>query len=89
MKITLLVAAWSPPCRRAEQIWRKVALAHGLPLDIVDVDAPAGQALTQRLRLQTIPALLIDDRLVAIGVQGEQEADRLLAAAAAKRPNPA
>jgi hypothetical protein len=80
MKLQLVVAAWSPPCQRAEQIWRAVAKGHGLELCIVDSDQPDGQALMQRLQFATIPALLIDGRLIAVGVQSEHEAHAIVEA---------
>ncbi len=81
MKIQLLVATWSPSCRRAQQVWRQLAQDHGLELSVVDVDEPAGQSLMQRLQLNTIPALLIDERLVAVGVQSQEEAEKIVRAA--------
>ncbi len=78
MKVELLVAGWSPSCRRAEAVWRQVAHERAIDFEVVDVDQPQGQALMQRLQLKTIPALLIDGQLVAIGVQSEQAARAIL-----------
>lgn len=78
MKVELLVADWSPSCRRAEAVWRQVAEQGGVDFEVVDVDQPRGQALMQRLQLKTIPALLIDGQLVAIGVQNEQTARAII-----------
>ncbi len=87
MKIMLAVAAWSPSCRRAEKIWRAVARERGLALEIVDVDRPEGHILTERLRLGTVPAVLIEGRLVAVGVQDEQEAHRIVDTALGLSPD--
>ena len=78
MKVELLVADWSTSCRRAETIWREIAQDCGVDLDVIDVDQPQGQALMQQLQLKTIPALLIDGRLVAIGVQSRQAAQAII-----------
>jgi thioredoxin-like negative regulator of GroEL len=78
VKVELLVADWSPSCRRAEAVWRQVAYERAIELEVLDVDQPQGQALMQRLQLKTIPALLIDGQLVAIGVQSEQAARAIL-----------
>ena len=87
MKVELLVADWNPSCRRAEAVWRQIARERDLEVQIIDVDQPQGQALMQRLQLKTIPALLIDDQLVAIGVQNEEAARALIdAARASTRP---
>jgi thioredoxin-like negative regulator of GroEL len=82
MKVELLIADWSPSCRRAEAVWRQIAQERGIEVQIVDVDQPQGQALMQRLQLKTIPALLIDGQLVAIGVQSEESARALIDATA-------
>ena len=81
MKLELLVADWNPSCRRAEAVWRQIARERDLEVQIIDVDQPQGQALMQRLQLKTIPALLIDGQLVAIGVQNEEAARALIDAA--------
>jgi thioredoxin-like negative regulator of GroEL len=78
MKVELLVANWSSSCRRAEAVWREVAHERTLDFKVVDVDQPQGRILMQRLQLKTIPALLVDGQLVAIGVQSEQAARAIL-----------
>jgi hypothetical protein len=80
MKIQLLVSDWSPPCRRAEKLWRAIAQEAGVDLEVLDVGELAGAEIMQRLQLKTIPALLIDANLVAVGVQSRTEANRIVAA---------
>ncbi len=87
MKIELAVAVWSSPCRRAEEIWRSVARERGLGLEVIDVDRPEGRALMERLRLTTVPAVLFDGRVVAVGVQSEREAHIIVDAAIGRRAN--
>lgn len=87
MKIKLAVAAWSPSCRRAEQVWRSVAHERGLDLEVIDVDRPEGRTLIERLGLATVPAVLVDGRLVAVGVQSEREAHTIMDAAIGRRGN--
>lgn len=84
MKAQLLVATWSPSCRRAQEIWHEVATELDLDLETLDVAQSEGQQLMRRLKLKTIPALLIDGTLVAIGVQSEDEARKIVAAAQKK-----
>jgi thioredoxin-like negative regulator of GroEL len=86
MKVQLLVADWSPACGRAQQVWQTVAQERQFELTVVDVDQPEGQATMQRLQLQTIPALLIDGQLVAIGVQSWEAALAIVDAAQRKTP---
>lgn len=81
MKVQLLVSESCAPCDQAEAIWRGVASEHDLDFTVVDLGEPEGQQLANRLRLKTIPALVVDGVLVAIGVQSPEEARALVARA--------
>ena len=78
VKVQLLVSESCVPCHQAEKVWRQVAAERGLDFSVVSLDQPEGQTLAARLQLKTIPALLIDDALVAIGVQTLDEARTLM-----------
>lgn len=78
MKVQLLVSESCIPCGQAEKIWRQVADERALDFSVVDLATPEGKALAERLRLKTIPALVIDDVLIAIGVQSPDEARALV-----------
>lgn len=78
MKIELIVSGVCPFCLEAEKVWREVAADRGVEFYVVDIDQPEGAALAQRLKLQTVPALLIDGTLRAVGVQSPEEALTLL-----------
>lgn len=81
MKVELLVSEWCPTCPQAEQVWRTVAAQRDFEFAVVDLAQPEGRELAQRLRIRTIPALVIDDELKAIGVQSASDAHRMVAAA--------
>jgi glutaredoxin len=85
MKVQLLVSEWCASCHQAEKIWRQVSEERDFDFAVVDMGQPEGKALVSRLRLKTIPALVIDGQLVAIGVQPPEEARKLVAGAPAKR----
>lgn len=78
MKIELIVSGACPFCLEAEKVWRKVAADRGCEFYVVDIAQPEGAALVQDLKLQTVPALLIDGTLRAVGVQSRGEALTLL-----------
>ena len=78
MKIELIVSGGCPFCGEAEKIWREVTSHRGFEFSVVDLAQPEGTALAQRLKLQTVPALLIDGTLRAVGVQSPEEALTLL-----------
>jgi len=78
MKIELIVSGVCPFCLEAEKVWRAAAADHGFDFAVLDIAQPEGAALAQRLNLQTVPALLIDGVLRAVGVQSPEEALTLL-----------
>lgn len=80
MRVQLLVAAWCSSCARAREIWTRICARHGLALEILDLETPAGEAAAERHHLKIMPAVLIDDHPRAVGVQNETEAEAVLAA---------
>lgn len=78
MKIELIVSGICPFCLEAEKVWRAAAADHGHEFAVVDISQPEGAALAQCLKLQTVPALLIDGTLRAVGVQSPEEALALI-----------
>lgn len=80
MQLTLIVSDWCASCDQAEKVWREVAAERGVAFAVVNLGQADGQALAERLNLKTIPALLIDGRLTAIGVQSREQAVAILAA---------
>ncbi|HEX9627386.1 MAG TPA: thioredoxin family protein [Acidiferrobacterales bacterium] len=81
MQVTLMVSDWCASCDQAEKVWREVAAERGIDLAVVGLAQPEGRALAARLKLKTIPAVLVDGSLKAIGVQTRQQALEILDAA--------
>lgn len=69
MKVELLVSEWCGSCREAERVWRQVATERDIDFAVVDMVQPEGRELVSRLRLKTVPALVIDGELRGAGVQ--------------------
>lgn len=74
MKIELLVSGTCPFCREAESVWRPIAAELGHEFSVVDIALPEAAEQVKHLKLQTVPALLIDGVLRAVGVQSRKEA---------------
>jgi glutaredoxin len=85
MKVELLVSEWCPTCPQAEKVWRKVADERDIEFAVLDMTQPEGRMLAQQLRIRTIPAVVIDGVLRAVGVQSLAEAGCMVAAAAPRR----
>lgn len=84
MKVELLVSEWCPSCHQAEQIWRQVARERVIEFAVLDMAQPEGKALVSRLRLKTIPAVVVDGVLKGVGVQSLAAARALVAASPLK-----
>ena len=85
MKVELLVSEACHPCAQAQAIWRAVAEELALDFSVVYLDGPEGRALADRLRIRTIPAVVVDGVLTAIGVQSPEEARALVARAPVRK----
>lgn len=78
MKLELLIMTPCSLCDQARMIWSKVANETGIQLDVIDIAEPMGEGLMNQHALKTIPAIFIDGKLRAIGVQNEAEAAHFL-----------
>lgn len=85
MKVELLVSEWCPTCPQAERVWSAVATERDFEFAVIDLAQPEGRLLAQRLRVRTIPAIVIDGELKAVGVQTPAEARQMVAMAPPKR----
>ena len=84
IQVELLVSEWCASCHQAEKIWAQVAKEKEINFAVVDMGQPEGRALVSRLRLKTIPAVVIDGELKGLGVHTLAEAREWVAAAPAK-----
>ncbi|MHB8347196.1 MAG: thioredoxin family protein [Acidiferrobacterales bacterium] len=81
MKVQLLVSDWCASCHQAEKVWREVSEEREFDFDVVDMGQSEGKELVSQLRLKTIPALVVDGKLVAVGVQSRSQALAIVGAA--------
>ena len=86
MKVELLVTRDSSSCRKAESVWHSICEKNNLTLRVLEDDAPEGRRMLAHLGLHALPAVLLDGRLVAVGVQTEDQALELLRAAGNDNP---
>lgn len=74
MKVQLLVSKWCPTCPQAEHVWSEVAARRSIDYEVLDVGERAGREVVSNLRIKTVPAVVIDGRLQAVGAQPLGEA---------------
>lgn len=82
--VQLLVSEWCSPCRAAEEVWQQVADSRDIRFEVLDMAQPEARTVAQQLALRTVPAVVIDGQLAAVGVQPLQKALELVAGAPLK-----
>jgi glutaredoxin len=67
MKLQLLVSKWCPTCPAAERVWSEAAARDGLKLEVLDAGDSVGRSVAVDLGIRTVPAMIIDGKLRALG----------------------
>ena len=78
-----LILDTNPASHDAEIIWRDACKDSGDTLEIVNTDNTKYRALVEQLQLNTFPALLKDNRVLAVGIPTRDNARKLLTELAA------
>jgi len=78
MKLQLLVSKWCPTCPAAEKVWSEAAAREGLQLEVLDVGNSDGRRVVVDLVIRTVPAMVIDGKLRALGTSTISQALALL-----------
>lgn len=82
--VQLLVSEWCTPCRAAEAVWQRVAERRDIIFEVLDMAQPEARAIAQRHSLRSVPAVVIDEKLMGVGVQTLEQALGLVADAPEK-----
>ena len=82
--VQLLVSEWCPSCHQAETVWQQLAGERTIHFQVVDMAQPEGRALVQRLRIRSVPAVVVDGELAAVGLVDRSRALELVPDAAPK-----
>lgn len=83
-KVQLLVSEWCTPCRAAEAVWQQVAERRDITFEVLDMAQPEARAVAQQHSLRSVPAVVIDKKLMGVGVQTLEQALGLVADAPEK-----
>ncbi len=83
MKLQLLVSKWCPTCPAAEKVWSEAAAREGQVLEVLDVGNADGRRVAADLGIRTVPAMVIDGKLRALGTCTISQALALLQQGAA------
>lgn len=73
-----LILGTKPASHDAEIIWRDACQNSGVTLEVVNPDNAQYQPLVEQLHLNSFPALLQDNRVLAVGIPTAESARKLL-----------
>jgi hypothetical protein len=73
-----LILDTNPASHNAEIIWRDACQDSGDTLEVINPDNTQYQALIEQFHLNTFPALIQNDRVLAVGIPTAESARKLL-----------
>ncbi len=77
MKLQLLINKEQPSCQETERIWQALCAKYDHTLETIEILTNEGQALSAQLELKSLPALIVDKKIVAVGNPDEATARRI------------
>ena len=78
MKAVLILAGPYSSCKATQLIWEKLCETKGIELEIFNFTNKNGQEFAANLNIKSFPALIIDDKVVAVGHPNEQTAEKVI-----------
>lgn len=78
MKLILLLAGPYSSCIKTQQIWQEACVKAGVELDIFDLESGHGQRLAEQLNLKSFPALILNNKVIAVGNPNEKKAAQII-----------
>ncbi len=78
MKIQLIIMGNTKQSQATENIWRKICEEQNLSLQVADSETSEGQSLVKKLALRTLPALVVNNQVIAVGQPDKVSARQIL-----------
>lgn len=79
MKLILILAGPYSSCMSTQQIWQDACLTHQIKLEIFNLEDEKGQAIAKQYALKSFPALIVDEKITAVGHPDKQTAEKIIA----------
>lgn len=68
MKVTLIHADWCPVCQATKKLWNELKNEYNFDYEEVSLTSPQGLDYVKKLSLHSVPATLMDGKLVFLGL---------------------
>jgi len=78
VNIQLIISGQAKQSQATERVWRTICEDMGLSLQIINSENEAGRSLVKKLNLRTLPALIVDGRVIAVGQPDTISAKKIL-----------
>ncbi|MDH5394751.1 MAG: hypothetical protein OEW97_00610 [Gammaproteobacteria bacterium] len=78
MKLTLILAGPYNSCIATKDVWQQSCTKHNIDIEVTDLDDKKGQAITADLELKSFPALIYNNKVIAVGHPDIQTADKII-----------
>lgn len=78
MKAILILAGPYSTCVATQNIWQDSCSKHGIELETHDALETAGKELSEKLNIKSFPALVVNDKVIAVGHPDEQTAEKII-----------
>lgn len=78
MKALLILAGPYSSCDTTKNIWQKICLKKSIEFETYDLSDPLGIETARRLNVKSFPALIVNDKVVAVGHPSEELAEKVI-----------
>lgn len=78
MKAILILAGPYSSCVATQNIWQDCCSKHDIEFETYDLTEAIGKELAEKLNIKSFPALLVNDKIVAVGHPDEQAAEKII-----------
>jgi len=78
MKAILILAGPYSSCNATEIIWKEACQIKNIEVEIFDLTQKEGQELSAKLNIKSFPALIVNNKVVAVGHPNEKDALKII-----------
>lgn len=78
MKAILIIAGPYSSCNATKNIWQDICLKNSIDFEIYDLTNPRGEEIAKKNDIKSFPALIVNNKVVAVGHPNEQTAKKVI-----------
>jgi hypothetical protein len=78
MKAILILAGPYSSCNATEIIWKEACKTKNIEIEVFDLTQKEGQELSAKLSIKSFPALIFNNKIVAVGHPNEEDSLKVI-----------